>query len=56
MAEIPSTQNGINTTVGELMHFGLWSKYCRLMHLENGCDSLDEKIFLPDEMLELLGV
>jgi hypothetical protein len=56
MPEIQSTQNGIKTTVGELMHFGLWSRYCRLMHLENGCDSLDEEIFLPDEMLELLGV
>jgi succinyl-CoA synthetase beta subunit len=50
------TGNGIRTTVRELMHFGLWGKYCKVMHVENGYEDIDEEIYLPEEMMELLGI
>ena len=51
-----STQNGVKTTVGELMRFGLWGKYCKVMHVENGYEDAEEELFLPDEMMELMGI
>ena len=49
-------KNCIKTTVGELIHFGLWGKYCRLMHIDYGSENLEETILLPDRLMEMMGI
>jgi hypothetical protein len=56
MIQAHLTSNGVKTTVRELMHFGLWGKYCRIMQVTDGYENPDEEIFLPDELMELMEI
>jgi len=56
MEQVQRVNNSIRTTVGELMHFGLWGKYCQIMNVEYGSESLEEQILLPEELMELMGI
>jgi hypothetical protein len=56
MIEAKPINNGVKTTVKELMHFGLWGKYCKIMHVTDGYEDPDEELYLDAGLMDLLGI